>query len=508
MIPADGGGGYSGTDFRSMSHQQMLAWLDEASTFYVGDAADVLRSTGEQLKDIADRLVKRMKEMDWEGEAEKAFSEWALSVASSTDALGKYSGNAAYWMEGNAAAIAEAASAMPRYVSNENAKENLAAALANRNDPDSRTIAANAKSAMSASEELSAIKAKEEANRLAAAEQMERLSGTYDWSSDRMASMQPPTFPPPPGTFVPEAKTGVDNSAYIGSSSQEYGRATGPDSGTESGTRSSTPPQSSTPSMPDTNVVPPSRDTTGPTHVIRPEVRPDAPVDLGIDSVNTLPQTTTGPTTQTPGGPPPITKPDGGTPPFVTTTGVPPFTGKGGQAPVRPTGPVTGGTRNPMTTGPRGLPGMPGPLGGPREGISGGRQVPQTGRPTTGIPRSTVIGTEPGGRNSTGMGRGMGGGMGGPMGGAMGAGQSGISGGRRLAGETGGVVGGKAQRAGAAGGAGGARPFTPGGSGLVRGGSPRSGDREEQNGERPDYLVEDEETWQQGNRRVAPPVID
>ncbi|MDV9191634.1 hypothetical protein R6L23_26075, partial [Streptomyces sp. SR27] len=81
----------------------------------------------------------------------------------------------------------------------------------------------------------------------------------------------------------------------------------------------------------------------------------------------------------------------------------------------------------------------------------------------------------------------------------------GISGGRRLAGEAGGVVGGKAQRAGAAGGTG--RPFTPGGSGLVRGGATKPGDREEQNGERPDYLVEDEETWQQG-RRVAPPVID
>ncbi|MGW1933856.1 hypothetical protein ACWCPG_31875, partial [Streptomyces sp. NPDC001919] len=67
------------------------------------------------------------------------------------------------------------------------------------------------------------------------------------------------------------------------------------------------------------------------------------------------------------------------------------------------------------------------------------------------------------------------------------------------------VVGRPAQRAAAAGGT--ARPFTPGGSGLVRGGSTQPGEREETKGERPDYLVEDEETWQQG-RRVAPPVID
>jgi hypothetical protein len=120
------------------------------------------------------------------------------------------------------------------------------------------------------------------------------------------------------------------------------------------------------------------------------------------------------------------------------------------------------------------------------------------------------------------MGPGMGGG---PMGGP-GGGQNGISGGRRLAVETGGVVGGRPQQPGAVS----ARPFTPGGSGLVRGGTSggagtgtgpvgRGGGvaagahgvgsrREDSNGERPDYLVEDEETWQQGGRRVAPPVID
>jgi hypothetical protein len=86
-------------------------------------------------------------------------------------------------------------------------------------------------------------------------------------------------------------------------------------------------------------------------------------------------------------------------------------------------------------------------------------------------------------------------------------------------------VGGRPQQSGAAG----ARPFTPGGSGLVRNapddGSARGGqaarggaippnthtggrhsDRED--AERPDYLTEDEETWQQGSRRIVPPVVD
>ncbi|MET9673307.1 hypothetical protein ABZY68_09460 [Streptomyces sp. NPDC006482] len=493
-----------------MTHQQMLAWVDEASSYNVGAAAQRLKTVAAHLAVIADELRTSMGQMDWEGEAEKAFVEWANNVANATTGLADYSERGSVWMTENAAAISLAQSAIPRYTSHESAKANLEAAQKYRNDPDSATVAANARKAMAASEELAAIEAKEKANQQAAAAEMEKLSSAYQWSSFHMGSTEPPTFPPPPGAFVPESSADRGTSTSIGSTQRSDGYSTGTDNGTSTQTPRQ---QSETRPTTETNTVPPSGDPTGPTHVIRPdgrtETRPEVPVDLGIDSVDTLPAPTTGPP-QTTGPTPQPVKPDGGTPPFVTTTGVPPFTTKGGgTGQLPPLGPSTGGTRGPMTTGPRGLPMGPGPLGGTREGISGGRQVPSTqGRPATGIPRSTVIGGETGGRNGSGVGRGpMGGGMGGAMGGGMGAGQNGVSGGRRLAGETGGVVGGKAQRSGAA--AGGARPFTPGGSGLVRGASTPAGDRrEERNGERPDYLVEDEETWQQGNRRVAPPVVD
>ncbi|MEU3476619.1 hypothetical protein ACI2LO_03325 [Streptomyces sp. NPDC033754] len=517
MIPAEGGGGVGasvgGTNFRNMTHQQMLDWLFEAKGDVVDDAAQRLKVVSEQLEFIAGQLSASMGRMDWEGEAEKAFVEWATNVANSTKGLADYSARGAIWMTENAAAIGFAQSAIPPYASHESAKANLEAALKYRNDPDSPTVASKAKSNMAASEELAAIEAKEAANKEAAAKEMDRLSRTYQWSSFQMGTTEPPTFPPPPGAFVPQDRDFKDGTSYIGSTPQGD-RSTGSDTGTQ---RTRTQPDGQR-STPDTAVTPPTGDTNGPTQVVRPgdstvirpggttEVRPDTPVDLGIDSVDTLPHPTTttpgpGPTTQ--GTPPPITK-DGGTPPFVTT-GMPPFPAKGGPGPVGPTGPVTGGTSNsrgPVTGGQRAG------LHVPREGISGGRQVQSTqGRPATGLPRTTAIGTEQGARNGTGMGRGpMGGGS---MGGGMGVGQSGITGGRRLAGETGGVVGGKAQRPGAAGtAAGGARPFTPGGSGLVRGGTTQAGEREDTNGERPDYLVEDEETWQQGNRRVAPPVID
>ncbi|WP_426364110.1 WXG100 family type VII secretion target [Streptomyces sp. E-08] len=488
-----------------MKHEQMLAWLDEASSYYVGDAARRLKTVSSQMARIAEDLRASMRNMDWEGEAEKAFVEWATNVANSTTHLSDYAGRGSVAMEDNSSAIASAQSAMPRYTSHAAAKENLQAALKAHNDPDSQTIARNARSEMSPSEELAAIEAKEKENQQAAADEMYRLSSTYQWSSLRMKNEVPPTFPPPPGAFVPETPDGRDSGSYLGSSQGTGQRSTGTGTSTDTstGTRTThTPPDTRT--TPDMPTVPPTGDPSGPTHVVKPEVRPDAPVDLGIDSVQTPPKPDiTVPTTQFPGGPPPVTKPDGGMPPIVTP-GMPPLSPKGGPGPLGPTSPVTGGTSNPrgpLTGGLRNGPGMP------REGISGGRQVPSTtGRPQTGIPRSTVVGNEPTGQNNrTGMGRGMGGshGMGGSMGGATG--QSGITGGRRLAGETGGVVGGKAQRAGAAGGG---KPFTAGGSGLVRGGNAaKPGEREEQNGERPDYLVEDEETWQQG-RRVAPPVID
>ncbi|WP_245727540.1 hypothetical protein [Streptomyces vietnamensis] len=491
-----------------MKHEQMLAWLDEASSYNVGEAARRLATAATQLEKIANELRTAMHGMDWEGEAEKAFVEWATNVANSTTGLADYSERGSKWMSENASAISVAQSAIPRYTSHEAAKANLQAAQKYHNDPDSQTIARNARNQMSPSEELAAIEAKERENQQAAAAEMERLSQAYQWSSFHMGSTEPPTFPPPPGAFVPAdtGKYGRDSS-YIGSTPQSDNRSTGTD--TSTGTHTSTHTTRSQPdthSTIDTTTAPPTGDPTGPTHVIKPEVRPDTPADLGIDSVKTPPKPDiTVPTTQLPGGPPPVTKPDGGMPPLVTP-GMPPLTVKGGPGPLGPTSPLTGGTgtpRGPQTGGLRTGPGMP------REGISGGRQVPSTtGRPQTGIPRSTVIGNEPNGQNRTGMGRGMGRGMGGAhgMGGPTGgpAGQNGISGGRRLAGEAGGVVGGKAQRAGAAGGG---KPFTAGGSGLVRGNAAKPGEREEQNGERPDYLVEDEETWQQG-RRVAPPVID
>lgn len=177
----------------------------------------------------------------------------------------------------------------------------------------------------------------------------------------------------------------------------------------------------------------------------------------------------------------------------------------GGQA-GRNTGPTT-------TTGPGGPNVAPttGRLGGP-----GPRSGGPTGRSTG--PRGGIRGG-PGGGEA--RGRAAGGIRGG--GGTGGSGRAGASGGRGpLARAKGGVVG-------APKGLSGGKPATPGGTGLgkgrggasgsgngTRGGmlagrmgsNQRPGEEEREQGDRPDYLVEDEETWTPEDGRSVPRTIE
>ncbi|WMX46783.1 hypothetical protein RGF97_20865 [Streptomyces roseicoloratus] len=193
-----------GTDFRSMSHQQMLNWLDEASSFSVRNAGDRLATAAAKMTQIAKELQRRPGRVEWDSKAERAFKEWTASLASTTHSLADYSENSAKWLAEAANAIAAAQSSIPRYTSNAQAEENLAAARKYHNDPDSQTIARNARNQMAPQgADAAAIKAKEEANRQNAAAEMERLSAAYQWSSMQMTSFQMPSFQPPPGGFRP-----------------------------------------------------------------------------------------------------------------------------------------------------------------------------------------------------------------------------------------------------------------------------------------------------------------
>jgi hypothetical protein len=475
------------TDFESKTHEEMLAMVKAANPETLKTLSDQLTDAGKTITEIGEDLRAYIKGVRWEGEAGKAMELWGDQAWKATLQLGTYSTVGGTWIGNAAQTLREVKANLPD--KDATAQANYDAAVKYRNDPDSEDIRREAWSKMTE-------------DHAQAVQQMNKLAQSYSFSTFVISAAEPPTFPPPPGQFVPRADE--QRSEYIGT-------GTGRTSGTERGTGEPYLPASHK----EVNEVRPDSPSTVRTETVVP--RQDRPVDMGIDSVDTLPPQTQIP--QTPVGTPPVGRPETNVLPPVV--GIPPMQG--------------GKTTGPASVPPGGSKGFPNarnvvsPSGGginsrmPRDsGITGGRPVPpSSGRPTGGIPRSNVIGGDSTARGLTGRGMSH---MPGMPGGPAGTGQGGAFGGRRLASEGGGMVGGRPSQSGQAG----ARPFTAGGSGLVRG-TPAGGAgagqvgrtgpagaganssrrrRDDEQGERPDYLSEDEETWQQGSRRIVPPVID
>ncbi|MEU5402024.1 hypothetical protein ABZ348_22325 [Streptomyces sp. NPDC005963] len=513
------------TDFEAHSHEQLLAMVEAANPKSLETLSAQLTDAAKTITEIGEDLKTYITTVPWEGEAGKAMETWGEGAWKATLQLGEYSNVGGKWMGLAAQTLREVKQNMPPV--DATAKGNVESAKQFRNLPDYKEL-------------LGPAQAKLREDKAQAVQQMNKLAQSYSLSTFVISAAEAPTFPPPPGEFVPQAEQ--QRQELVGTSRQESRAAVGsqPDSarrvrGVESG-------DFQTQGRPEPGTVPPTQSHTEGVRPSPPPVdRPTGqPVGMEIDSVDTLPPPTAS-QPQTPSSGPLPNRPDGASP--VLPGLVPPTfarspgsSGLPGSAGGSGAGKGAVGGRGVVPPGHVGTVGSAGPVGATggvaasrvplaREGgIVGGKPVmPTTNNPSGAIPRGPVIGTE----NTTGsrsgaMGRGMAGmpgGMygGGPMGGAD---QSGVSGGRRLASEAGGVVGGRQQQPGQ----GSARPFTPGGSGLVRGSGEQSqsgragmgaaalnrpnSSREESDGDRPDYLSEDEETWQQGHRRVVPPVID
>ncbi|MEU9085274.1 hypothetical protein [Streptomyces sp. NPDC048357] len=482
------------SEFEGLTHAQLYAMVAAMEPDKAYLCATQLTNAAKTIEEIGD-LLKKHQVTGWEGEAATAFQNWVNQTGSATLALAKYSANGGEHMAETVQIMREVkptdygAGNMPMYSASAEAtlKENLATSREYHNDPDAVKMGQEAWSKLNG-------------DHARAVDAMTKLAGSYEKTAQHLESATVPTFPPPPNVLVPpgyyggsddRARPGGESGGGVGSTGSSY----------------TTPGSSHSTSSDDPGSVtsrPEQPDSTVPSVPVPPT--PDHEVDVDLDNVATLPDRTAPPLTTTPGPLP--TGPVSPTPgPVLPPMGFPPV----------------GGTKLPSLTGPGigpyptlGGPGTPPPggkAGGlpPRDsGITGGRPVTSTG-PSSGIPRGNVIG------EGTHAGRGMGGGMG--PGGGHGGGQNGFAAGRRLASEPGGIVGGK-PGTGARPIAGG-QPFTQGGSGLVRNGAGGAGAmghagaraqtpgkrRDDQKGERPDYLAEDEETWQ-ANRRVVPPVVD
>jgi hypothetical protein len=497
------------TDFESMTHEQLAALLASANTAGASHLSSKLSKAASTITKIGDDLMTYVKGLEWQGEGGDAFRDWGGQTAGSTLRLGQYAEVAARWMGTVSEAIAEAKAAMPDVSETTRAKTDLADAhktitAANQpgghNDPDAQKLAATARTNAAAAEH------RIEAARGEAIQQLRKLAQTYEFSAQQVNSVAPPTFSPPADHMEP--KQWVDSSRHVSVGSGGSSRPSGVSHGQNT--------QGGAMTRHDTGHSTPQRVTEHGTSV---QAGPTQPATTTVNSVGTLPANAE--LTSTTQSPSEANTPHPGVSVPNQPTALPTvFKGYG-----RATGSSSSARLSPSPRLPKptatGLP-IGGPTGSQREpGITGGRPVnPNTARTASGIPRGTVIGKESP-QSRIPMGRGT-------APGASASGQprpgNGLVGGRRVASEAGGVVGSRPGQPSRNSG----RPFTAGGSGLVNPSSSRTESSrsplpgrgsttnrvtrtrkdQRQDGRRPDYLVEEAETWRSDSRSVLPPVVD
>ncbi|MGW2369035.1 hypothetical protein ACWCZ5_26065 [Streptomyces sp. NPDC001667] len=470
-------------DFTSIPHEQLLAMLEPADPKKVTDLAGRLADASTAIKELGVDLKRHMDRVHWQGEGGDAFRDWGSRMSNATLRLGHYAENAGTWMNHAAATLTQVHNQMPKYST---ASKATVDAFLKAQPPNMQYIQKPAFDAPAVGSAPSQNQAYEAQKRLhddhmRAAELMKKLAESYNASGVQLLKAELPNFPPAPGRVMPSPKRQIIDSEYLqpagaggpqGQARQEAVTGSSPGSVASA---SRAPSQGA--------MAQPSASYPEAGHAV-----PRLPEGHSTTEIDSLPTAPTAPPTSVPGS-----WPQGGSADGTASHSTPPVPMLPPPGP-RPVVPEVG--VRPPTTRPT-MPGGPGTVGArpaqpvPRisdPGVVGGRPLPApSGRPVEPLPRGTVIGTEPG------------------------------RGGGRPTGSYGpGAVGGVGRTSPgvSAGGA-----FTQGGTGLPRGGSGTSGmapmhgapgaaPQKRRGSQRPDYLVEDEETWRRGERRVVPPVIE
>lgn len=511
-----GRSGTSGrTSFEGHELNAMIDLIENSSPEHLENAGEALLKARTAIKDAAKELGDFIRDVDWEGESGIAFRDWGKGLVAHATKLGDFAEAAGTQITVAGAGLASVRKSLPPRDSR----------LVRKSVDEIETP----KRIEGNPEYAAAVKV--EKDRQEAINQANRLASYYSVSEETLAAQEPPRFdkqldiamPKPQGLWErnepaassagSEAKGSHTTQGYSGrvatadpgtpgvtgnrAAIEALGTAPTPDTSTSTEIDSvKAPPAPVT--VPDTSPAPPTANPTGPSTGPNPPVGNEFVNPVAGGSRRSTPPTGLPRTVGQPGR----SVPTSSGPTATGRTGVPvgrpaPIGGgPGSGTPGRPGGggsqppaagrtSVTGG--RPMAGGPANPSKSPGPRTGRARAIVGGtpqRTAPGTDSAggTRGVPRGTVIGaggtnaaTRPGGRGTP---------------------------------SSKGVVG--TPRS-AAGSGSGSRGFTAGGAGLVRGPvGRRDSDDEDQDGgtERPDYLVEDRETWEAGRRGAAPPVIE
>lgn len=501
------------TSFEGHQLNALIDMVENTNPEHLESAGEALWKARDAIRRAAKELKDHLKGVDWQGESGTAFRTFGTGLVAHAEKLGDFADAAGTQITVAGTGLASVKSAMP--------------------PRDSRMIQTDVKDilfpARTETNPQYAAALEVEKNRQEAINQINRLASYYSVSEEVLAGQEPPRFDKNLGISMPQpidVGRGPLPASSASASPETLGYGSVPGSSNHSAAGSST--AGAAVGRPQVEVLgdaPPVG--TGVATEINSVKAPPAPTTITGTPPLPSPTPATGPNVA-----PPLSVP----PPFMTNTqGNPARTTGPGPLPqrtVNPAGPGLGKAQptgaGPVAKGPGGPPvGRPSPMGGgtstrppvgPQSPITG-RSTPTGGRPVTGQGgTSTVGGPRGGGR--TGI-------VGGtpqnaPQGRTGAAGQRGVIGGRGAAAAASRPGGRPAQASGAngvvgaprkAGEAGSnAKGFTAGGAGLVRGpaGRRNSGrEEEDDNGStRPDYLTEDEETWNAGRRGAVPPVVE
>ncbi|MEU6957206.1 hypothetical protein [Streptomyces sp. NPDC045714] len=503
------------TSFEGHQLNALIDMVENSNPEHLESAGEALWKARDAIRRAAKELKDHLKGVDWQGESGTAFRAFGTGLVAHAEKLGDFADSAGTQITVAGTGLASVKSAMPprdRRMIQTDVKDILFPARTETNPQYAAALEV-------------------EKNRQEAINQINRLASYYSVSEEVLAGQEPPRFDPKSGLDMPRPDDGSwrsPGSSASNTSPESLGNGAPPDaSGRRAELSSASGASANRPQAEVLGSAPLPDASTG--TEINSAAPPQAPTTMTSTPSLPSPTPATGPTGTPPSPVPPL---------FMSTTqGNPPrTTGPSIQRTVNQTGlgagkaqPTVGG---PVAKGSGGGPpvGRPSPMGGggsstgrPPVGAQSpitGRSTPTSGRPITGSGgTSTVGGPRAGGRSGI---------VGGtpqsaPQGraGAGASGQRGVIGGRGAAAATSRPGGRPAQTSGANGVVGaprkaaGAGPntkgFTSGGAGLVRGpaGRQKTGREDDDNGStRPDYLTEDEETWNAGRRGAVPPVVE
>lgn len=500
------------TSFEGHELNAMIDMVENSNPEHLESAGEALWKARDAIRRAAKELKDHLKGVDWQGESGTAFRAFGTGLVAHAEKLGDFADAAGTQITVAGTGLASVKSAMPprdRRMIQTDVKDILFPARTETNPQYAAALEV-------------------EKNRQEAINQINRLASYYSVSEEVLAGQEPPRFETQLNIDMPKPEPGgrersVSNVPF-GSDGALDNRGV-PDTSGRLAMGDSAPVAAANRRQVEVPGSLPLPDTSTGTE-INSVAPPKTPTTVTSTPPLPSPTPTTGPL-----GTPPLSVP----PSFMNTTqGIPPrSTGPVVSRPVNQTGlgmgkaqPTGGG---PVAKGPGGPPvGRPSPMGGGGTSTSRppvGSQSPITGRSTAtgGRPVTGQGGMSTGGAPRAGgrtgivggtpqhapQGRTGASGQRGVIGGSGAASAASRSGGRSAqASGTNGVVGAPRK---AGGGGSNAKGFTAGGAGLVRGpaGRRNSGREDDENGStRPDYLTEDEETWNAGRRGAVPPVVE